>query len=349
MITNLKNKKIIIKTYLAESGLWYLAKSLADTLIKNKNDVWFVPKSKYKLDNSLQNGRRFVRFYPRPYDPNLLAKYRVINFDETRSISDQIMATVAKNNIDIIISLETFMPKSEWILDLKKRFGTKIIDIPMPEWTSVNYIKNGSYSIFDEIWCLTKTSEATFSNYKQRKSITWDYVDMDLFNTSNRNTSIDEVVFYHPASVNPGFSQKNTDQVIRSFVEFYEKNKNSKLILTGQLTKADRDYISDCKGISFYEKPLDRHEVAKIYNKVHCLVAPSRREGLGLSFFEAAASGCDIITTDVDPMNKYTKYLCKPHSYTSDSSPVQFAEVNKDEILKMYKKYYEDFVCQTMK
>ena len=42
-ITKFKNKKILIKTYLFESGLFYLGKSLYHELIKN-NEVFLFPK-----------------------------------------------------------------------------------------------------------------------------------------------------------------------------------------------------------------------------------------------------------------------------------------------------------------
>ena len=59
----IKNKRILIKTFTFESGLWYLAKSLGDALSENGNDVCYISKAKY-----VKEGRSsiFKRTYPEP-------------------------------------------------------------------------------------------------------------------------------------------------------------------------------------------------------------------------------------------------------------------------------------------
>ena len=56
-----KNKTFIFKTYLFNSGLYYLARSLEEVLRKNNNKVIYFPKAKYK-----QDGTRFVKTFQEP-------------------------------------------------------------------------------------------------------------------------------------------------------------------------------------------------------------------------------------------------------------------------------------------
>ena len=168
---NIKNKRILIKTYLFESGLFYLAKSLGDVLSEN-NEVFYIPKEKYKR---VEGRHGFSSFYSEPKDPELCSTISLIPSRVTME------EAVDKNKIDIIISFETFMPKAQWALKLKRRSKVRIIDIPMPEWSIGRYIDNNSYKIFDEIWCLTDTSLRTFNKYRKRRKVSWDYVDRKLF------------------------------------------------------------------------------------------------------------------------------------------------------------------------
>ena len=85
MIGHYKGKNILIKTYLSESGLFYLAKSLGDALSEN-NNVYYVSKSKY-----IDTRGFFKRVYPQPSDPTLLDGMRVFNLTEKKPIYNQIL------------------------------------------------------------------------------------------------------------------------------------------------------------------------------------------------------------------------------------------------------------------
>ena len=58
MLEDYKSKKILIRTYPHESGLFYLAQSLGRVLSQN-NEVYYIPKFKYK-----KIGRRFEPYIP---------------------------------------------------------------------------------------------------------------------------------------------------------------------------------------------------------------------------------------------------------------------------------------------
>ena len=333
-ITKIRNKKILIKTYLFESGLFYLGKSLYKELINN-NEVFLFPKEKYK-----QERVKFSPYYPDLKDKNLLDGLNAVQITSYHRSS--IENFVIDNNIDIIFSLETFMPTASWIDNIRKRRrGIKIYDIPMPEWVDNSHLRRGSYSRLDGIISLTKTASRLFEKEAVYET-SWDYAnDADDY-VSEKKKSKDGFTFYHQASLNPSFSQKNTENVLSAFLKFSKNvEKNVQLITTGKLSDKERLIAEKSNNIMIINEILNKEDIYKIYEKSDCIIAPSTREGLGLGFYEAKKFDCEIITTDVDPMNVHTDYLCKVISYNG-SGLIPYAVTSSEEILKQLNKYYEE-------
>lgn len=332
-ITKLKNKKILIKTYLFESGLFYLGKSLYKELSEN-NQVYLFPKEKYKNVN-----KRYVPFYPTKSDESLLDGLNVVRVDGYDKTN--ITKFVIENKIDVIFSLETFMHTASWIDDIKRRRSVKIYDIPMPEWVDRSHLLRGSYNKLDGIISLTKTASNMFEKYTFYETV-WDYAnDADDF-VQNVAKSDEKMIFYHQASLNPTFSQKNTKSVIEAYVNFDKKAKNTQLIITGNLSDEEKIIAKKSNNIMIINEILDKEDIYKIYQKADCLIAPSTREGLGLQFYEAKKFGCGIITTDTDPMNLHTDYLCRVISYNNGNGTIPHAITSAEEILKQLNRYYEE-------
>tara|TARA_A100001011_G_scaffold400337_1_gene514210 strand:- start:3479 stop:5125 length:1647 start_codon:yes stop_codon:yes gene_type:complete len=70
-------------------------------------------------------------------------------------------------------------------------------------------------------------------------------------------------------------------------------------------------------------------------------VAPSKKEGVGLSIHEAKKSGLLIVSTDIEPLRAYTDFACEVFEYNKDSTLVDGAITSVDEIYKNIKKVYE--------
>ena len=339
MINEIKNKRILIKTYLVESGLWYLAKSLGDALSKN-NEVLYAPKSKYKEhDHGF-----FGRYYPEANDKDLLSGIPHLELTNRRKVEPQLLKVIAERDIDIIISFETLMRHGQWVPNVKSKTNVKIIDVPMPEWTGDRFVKNYSYNIFDEIWCLTDASYKVFEKYKNKKRVSWDYVDRDIFVPKIDKRKLDNLCFYHMGPVISGFNQKNTLQTLQAFSIFSKTiNSDAALLVSGRLSDYEVSIAKKCKNIILINEVLDRAGIVSLYDKSHCVIIPSSREGLGLGFYEAKAMGCDLITTNAAPMNKHSDYLCEVISYNKNESPVPFAMINTDDLVDQLIKYNEDF------
>ena len=340
-VEEIKNKKVIIKTFLFESGLWYLAKSLGDALIRGGNDVLYVSKAKYVESGDFPG--RFKRIYPPPNDVNLLNDVKSVVLSAGKKVDKQIVDAIKSFDADILISFETLMHTAQWVRLVKTKTRAKVIDVPMPEWVSNNYLKNMSYNIFDEVWCLTDTAEDVFEDYSNAQRASWDFVDAKAFDGSGRTNGF-PIKFYHPGTTNKDCSNKNTTEVIKAFIKFSGKVEDPVVLtITGKLTDKQLKLANSNENILIIEEFLEKQNIIGYYNDSHCILSPSTKEGLGLSFYEAAAAGCGIITTDIDPMNQHTEYLCKVVAYNKDESPVPAAITGSSEIFDQLMKFYGDF------
>jgi glycosyltransferase involved in cell wall biosynthesis len=327
-------KNVLIKTYTFESGLWYLAKSIGDSLIEKGISVTYVPKSKYIL-----NGRVYRRTYPLPENPSEFSSSNVITFSDKFSAEDLIYKYVVKYNIDTIISFETLMEKSGWIKSIKSKTGVKIIDVPMVEWVTPYHLNNSSYNIFDEIWCLTNLTKRIF-DFPNAKKVCFDLVDKSIFYPEDKPND-GTIRFFHAGSLNQHYSSKNTNKVINAFKRFLDsENPNAELTFTGTNNNIS---FENHTNIKYIDRVLNRNEMGNIYRKSNVVLAPSTREGLGLSLYEAKACNCKLITTDIEPMNEVdADYLCRVDAISNDRGIIPIATVSEEEIFNKIKRVYKD-------
>lgn len=296
----------------------------------------FLPKSKFT-----KVGHKFSR----TYIPGI-PEYRDLfyNFNSKVSVGSQVCGAIKDYDADIIISMETLMESSSWIQNAKDT-GVKVIDVPMLEWVSPAKLKRGAYNIFDEIWAITDFTKDTFEREGSGnvKSAEWDFVDRDLFFKSKESKG-NVFSFYHQGSLNWDHSSKNTTLVIEAFDKLSKEYADISLVISGIISDPkSKKIIEKHANIKVYDAVLSRQEVANLYRNTSCVVAPSSKEGLGLSLFEAEASGCELITTDVPPMNSHnTKYLCKTYDLRNDGTYVPVAMLNSSSVYDQMKKVYEE-------
>lgn len=326
-----QSKNILIQSYLHESGLWYLSLSLAKELKHQGHHVKFIPKAKY-----IKQGVRYQKYYWNQVKSEFDHLPLEVNSDIL-----QLNSYIKKFQIDTIISFETLMEDAYWISKLNSK--VYLVDVPMLEWVTPSILESGKYQCFDEIWALTDLTYQTFikANQNQVKKIRWDFVDRTLFkNDPNPWSSV--FVYFHQASLNPDHSTKNTDKVIQAFNLL--SYPDIELIISGNVNSELQHLIQANQKIKTFNRLLSRQEVANVYSNTNCVVMPSSKEGLGMTLFEAAACGCQIITTDASPMNEHpTPYLCPVTSFKKDRSLVPSAEVTIESIYQQMKKVYEDY------
>lgn len=312
-------ENIAIVTYPFISGLYYLAESFKFQQESLGNKVYFIPKKSFVLSNNKWVG---------------IFKYELKNFLDFKqedSYSLQMISYLKKLNIKKVFSFETFMRDSAWV-DSLNALGIKVIDIPMPEWSLKTELYAGRYNKFFEVYCLTSQSFSLFKDFSKAKKITWDFCP-DIKQVSK--TKNDILTFYHPGSVSEQ-NQKNTPAVIKALS--LVKAQNIRLLISGSTGSE----ITDSR-IKFLGRKISRHEIYDAYNKADCTISPSTREGLGMCFFEAKKFGCNIITSDVEPMIEHSKHLCKISGYNQSESLIPFAVIEPPAIAEQINKYYEDF------
>ena len=333
---NIKNRRILIKTFTFESGLWYLAKSLGDAL-KEHNYVAYIPKSRF-----IKDGRSFRRAYSEPKNLDEFKYDSIDKYSSDRDVESQISKSIRVHNPDLIISFETMMHTGQWVSNIKSRFGIEVYDVPMPEWVLRSFYDGNSYSVFDKILCLTDVCYDKFSKkYSNSERVSWNYVDKEIFYIGDADKK-NKLAFYHAASTNPECSHKNTKEILKAFVDFSSIDSRSSLVITGKLSESEREIAKSCPSIKIIDDFLSREDIASIYRDSGCVLAVSKKEGLGLSLYEAIETGCSIITTNYPPMDVCSDYLCTPISYNDDESLIPAANIGSDIILEQLKRYYKD-------
>lgn len=323
-------KNIMIKTYAFESGLYYLGLSLARYLKENGHTVYIVPKTKYKMIDN-----KFRKNYPEQVKEEDI---KILSMDDKFPISQQLLFYINKYQIQTIISFETLLECGSWIKNLRNKTGIKVIDVPMLEWVNKSYFENKAYFAFDQVWAVTDHTLDMFKNmqYYNVRRVSW-----PILNKKDVNKSKDSFIFYHQASINPDYSNKNTNKVVEAFKKLSQEYPDARLHISGLYKNDFHEKISIFNSLS-------RDGIMKLYEEAHCVVVPSRKEGLGLALYEADANNCFVITTDAKPMNEFkTKYLCEVELFEQDKTLVPVAILNTDSIYKQMKQCYQDNYVQS--
>lgn len=309
---------VAIITYPFESGLFYLAKSF-EYEFREKYNFFYIPKRKFTLINN--------RWIPNTKNENNL----FLHIDDNNEYAFEILLLCKKFNIEKIFSFETFIRDSSWV-DLLSINGIKVIDIPMIEWVLKKDFDLNKYKKFYKIYCTTNYTFNIFSKkYSNAIKFFWDYCPDITF----KNNKCNKLTFYHPGSIQE-INWKNTDIILDSITSI--DNYNFNFMYSGFSNKK----INDDR-VVFIGHKKNRQDIIDAYNIASCIIAPSSREGLGLSFYEAKKTKCDIITTNAPIMDEHTKYLCESFKNEKSETLMPFYKISKEDLTKVILKYCEDF------
>lgn len=311
---------LLIITYPFLSGLNYLSLSYEKYIKNNYDNIFYIPKRKFNLINN--------KWIPSTKNENS----SFIKINDNENYGFQILNFCKNLKIKKIVSFETFMKDSSWV-DLLRYNNIQIIDVPMPEWVNRSDFDSNKYLKFNNIYCLTDFTFNLFNlKYKNIERIEWDFCP-DFKSIKKPINS--HPIFYHPGS-NYEINSKNTEKVISAFLSI--KNINFILNYSGhsnlKINTENIKYIGDKK---------DRQDIISAYNMADCIVSPSSREGLGLSFYEAKKSKCDIITSNAPPMSYHSSYLCNVKKLIYNESIIPYAEIDNNSLKEQILKYCEDF------
>ena len=76
----------------------------------------------------------------------------------------------------------------------------------------------------------------------------------------------------------------------------------------------------------FWVDSVKNSELAQYYSMCDCMCTPSRWEGFGIVFIEAAACEAGIVTSDIAPMNEFLKHEENAHLVKNYESPQDIAD-----------------------
>ncbi len=309
-----------------ERGAAYVSKTYRDLLILSDNNVFIFARG--GEDHSSVIDPKWNESYVTRCKSNL--DFRI----SKRTIKKWIL----NNNIDAIL----FNEQRDYSIFpyLRKAFPRIILGAYVDYYTE-DTLK--FYNVYDFVICNTMRHMETMRFHKNRYYIPWG-VDIDLFKPS-ANAGHDEVVFFHSVGMSP---RKGTDVLLEAFIEgkLYEK---SKLIVHTQVPletvcSYTNEEVSQY-GIEVIEKTVS---APGLYYMGDVYVYPTKLDGLGLTMYEALASGLPIITTDFPPMNEVGDESCsrrvkvKDYYCRHDAYLYPMAICDKEDLIKQMDWYIQN-------
>lgn len=201
---------------------------------------------------------------------------------------------ILNNDIDVLFFNE--QRDFKIILKTKKVFPNIVIGSYIDYYTQEMIPK---FKFYDFLICNTKRHYSVFSDITKCFYVPWG-TDVEVF-TPNKRENHEKIVFFHSVGMSP---RKGTNKLINAFIngKLYEK---SKMILhtqigIGQVTKYSIEELKQY-GIEVIHKTVG---APGLYYLGDVYVYPTTLEGLGLTIYEALASGLPVIITDCPPMNE---------------------------------------------
>jgi glycosyltransferase involved in cell wall biosynthesis len=148
--------------------------------------------------------------------------------------------------------------------------------------------------------------------------------------------------------------RKGWDLVVEAFINVFGRYEKTELILKGRTHDNDKDIkeVPKRPNIKVLVKNMNRRDLGNFQEKMHCLVFPSRGEGLGLPPIETMMRGIPTIVTNATGMSDYAyfgvgldKYTQTPATYRgmSFTTPPNWVEPDlhqlEEKMFYVYRNY----------
>lgn len=120
--------------------------------------------------------------------------------------------------------------------------------------------------------------------------------------------------------------QKNLDTLIQAMALLPPEYSG---VFVGMGEKSDYVALAERLGVAprcFWIDAVKNAELPAWYSWCDCFCVPSRYEGFGIVFIEAAACGAPIVTSDIRPMNEYLTHGVSAHLVREFTDPRLLAE-----------------------
>jgi 1,2-diacylglycerol 3-alpha-glucosyltransferase len=261
-----------------ERGATYVTKAYMD-MLKNGNELFVFARSGEYIDERLTYSGAKVTYGYRLKGTEL----------DWRQFSNWI----EKNNLDIVI----FNEQSE--IDCVYQARKKFPKLKMGAY--IDYYKEDTledFRYYHFLLCNTKRHYNTFSWHPGAYYLPWG-VNLEIFSKIN-NKKNGELVFFHSRGMS---NRKGTDEVINAFIDGKLYKKDAKLVIH---TQTSIESLISTEQANKYNIEIICKEVKHpgLYYLGDVYVYPTTLDGLGLTIYEALASGLPVITTNEAPMNE---------------------------------------------
>lgn len=285
-----------------ERGAAYVSRTYFDLLVKEGHNVFIYSRGgkRPSIDSEKWNEEYVTR------DDT---------FQDSRILKRNFFRWIKKNHVEAILFNE--QQDFRIVGETKKEFP-KIKLAAYVDYYTERTLK--WFELYDFVICNTYRHMQAMGDHPQKYYLRWG-TDLDLYKPSDEMH--DQLTFFHSVGMS---TRKGTDILIDAFIEG-ECYRKSKLIIHTQIpissvTKYTADFLKE-RNVEIIERTVT---APGLYYKGDIYVYPTRLDGLGLTMYEAAASGLPIITTDFPPMNEAVKpefgrlvkvkdYYCRKDAY----------------------------------
>lgn len=171
-----------------------------------------------------------------------------------------------------------------------------------------------SVKFADVIVCMSKSVQAAAEHKLGLEGkamyILPNRVDVELFCHKEPNEKAEELTKRfgegkHILHIGRKAEQKNLDTVIKALVLL---DNSYKMIFVGQGDASPYEQLAVQCGVAdrcYFIESVPNNELPYWYSWCDCMCTPSRWEGFGIVFIEAASCEAAIVTSNIGPMNEY--------------------------------------------
>lgn len=207
----------------------------------------------------------------------------------------ELIKWVEKNSISLLIFNE--QQDFRILSSLKKRKPKLILIAYVDYYTEATL---PLFNIYDLLICNTYRHLQAMNFHPYAKYLKWG-TDISLYKPLSNGLNNDKITFFHSVGMSP---RKGTDVLLNAFIngKLYDK---ANLIIHTQIPIDKVSNYSETQLIKYNIKIIQKTVTAPgLYYLGDVYVYPTRLDGLGLTMYEALASGLPVITTDYPPMNE---------------------------------------------
>lgn len=264
-----------------ERGASYVTRQYID-LLKEKNEIFVFARG----------GERYAQGDPK-WDWENVTWGRRKDTTEERIYWRQFKKWIEDNQLNILFFNE--QRENSIVIKTRLEFPELIIGSYMDYYT-VETVKE--FDVYDFLICNTRRHYSAFNWHRQCFYLKWG-TDTELYKPGEEIH--EELTFFHSAGMS---ERKGVKSLLRVFMESDLHTKSKLVIHTQVPLQRFVDYSTEELEKNNVEVIEGTVSAPGLYYKGDVYAYPAKLDGLGLTLYEALASGLPVIGTDIPPINE---------------------------------------------